>query len=122
MAQISEHQKTNRWSNTEKLLQLIKDHPDLPVVPMVDAEVVADDTYQNWLGHWGQAEVTEYYCGREGIHFKDDDEENVLADLEGCMYGCDPQGRDIFDLSDEEWNELYKSVPWIKCIVVYITT
>ena len=33
-----------------------------------------------------------------------------------------PDGEDIYDLSDEEWDELYKSIPWIKCIVVYITT
>ena len=110
-------------TKTEQLLQLIKDNPDLPVVPMVDGEVVADDSYQYWLGHWGRAEVTEYYCGREKVHFKDyDDEEDVLMDMEGCKYYCDPQGRDITELSDEEWDELYKSIPWTKCIVVYITT
>ena len=106
----------------EQLLQIIKDNPDLPVVPMVEGEVVGDDSYNYWLGHWGRSEVTEYYLGREKLHFKDDDEEDVLNDLEGCKYGCDPQDRDICDLSDEEWNELYKSVPWIKCIAVYITT
>ena len=51
-----------------------------------------------------------------------DDEEDVLSDLVGCKYSLDPQGRDIYDLSDEEWDKLYQSVPWVKCIVVYITT
>ena len=109
-------------TNVEKLLQLIKDNPDLPIVPMVDGEVVGDDSYKYWLGVWGHSEVTEYYKGREKIHFKDDDEEDVLIDLEGCEYSRDPQGRDIYDLTDEEWGELYKSVQWIKCIAVYITT
>ena len=108
-------------TKTEELLELIKENPDLPVVPMVDGEIVGDDSCQYWLGRWGHSEVTEYYIGREKVHFKDDDEEDVLNDLEGCKYGCDPQGRDIYDdLSDDEWKALYESIQWTKCIVVYI--
>ena len=103
-----------------KIIKLIEENPDLPIVPMVDSEVVADDCGY-WLGKWGICEVTEYYEGRERIHFKDDDEEDVLNDLVGCEYSQDPHGRDIYDLSDDEWDKLYKSVPWVKCIVVYIT-
>lgn len=104
-----------------EIIKLIEENPDLPVVPMVDSEVVADD-YGYWFGKWWRCEVTEYYSGRERIHFKDDDEEDVLNDMVGCRYSHDPQGRDIYDLSDEEWDKLYNSIPWIKCIVVYITT
>ena len=102
-----------------KLLELIKENPDLPVVSMVDAEIVGDE-YGWWLGNWGHCEVTEYYQGHERIHFKDDDEEDVLSDLDGCKYCCDYNGNDIYELSDEEWDKLYKSVPWTKCIVVWI--
>ena len=109
-------------TKTEELLELIKENPDLPVVPMVYGEIVGDDSYLYWLGRWGNSEVTEYYMGHEKVHFKDDDEEDVLNDLTGCKYGCDPQGRDIYELSDEEWDALYKSIPWVKCIVVYIET
>ena len=107
---------------TEQLLQLIKENPDLPVVPMVDYEVCGDYCCTWWMGSWGRSEVTEYYLGEEKVHFRDDDEEDVLNDLEGCKYGHDPQGRNIYDLSDEEWDALYKSIPWTKCIVVYIGT
>ena len=103
------------------LIKLIQENPDLPIVPMVDSDVVWDDGGY-WMGAWGHCEVTEYYLGRERLHFRNDDEEDVLNDLVGCKYSCDPQGRDIYDLSDEEWNELYQSIPWTKCIVVYITT
>lgn len=103
------------------IIKLIEENPELPVVPMVDSEVVADDGGY-WLGKWGRCKVTEYYAGREYIHFRDDDEEDVLNDLIGCKYGYDSQGRDIYDLTDEEWDALCKSIPWIKCIVVYITT
>lgn len=39
-------------SKTEELLKLIKENPDLPIVPMVDSEVVQDD-FGYWLGAWG---------------------------------------------------------------------
>lgn len=103
-----------------EIIKLIEENPDLPIVPMVDSEVVADDCGY-WLGKWGRCEVTEYYKGRERIHFRDDDEEDVLNDLVGCKYGHDPHERDIYDLSDDEWDKLYKSIKWTKCIVVYIT-
>lgn len=102
------------------LITLIQENPNLTIIPMVDAEVVADDCGY-WMGKWGRCEVTEYYLGREKVHFRDDDEEDVLNDLVGCEYSHDSQGRDIYDLSDEEWNALYASIPWTKAIVVYIT-
>ncbi len=106
----------------EEFLKLVKENPELPIVPMVDEEIVADDCCTWWIGAWGESKVIGYYRGREYVHFEDNDEEDVLNDLVGCKYGEDPKGRDIYDLSDEEWDELYKSVPWIKAIVVYITT
>lgn len=109
-------------TNIEQLLQLIKDNPDLPVVPVVDSEVVEDDYDRYWFGKWGQSEVTEYYSGRKHTYFKDDDIEDILRDLDGCKCCCDPQGRDIYNLSDDEWKRLYESLPWVKCIAVYITT
>lgn len=107
--------------NVEKLLDLIRENPDLPVIPLVDSEVVADDGYSYWLGKWGTAEITEYYLGRELLHLKSDDAEDVLSDMQGCRYGRDRQGRDIYDLSDEEWTRLYESLPWKKAIAVHIT-
>lgn len=35
------------------LLELIKAHPELPIVPMVDSEIVCDDGYARWKGAWG---------------------------------------------------------------------
>jgi len=110
-------------NNTKELLKLIQENPDLPIVPMVDQEIVADDCCTWWLGKWGRCEKTKYYSGREYVHFYDDDQEDALKDMVGCRYGETPDGRDIYDdLSDDEWNTLYESLPWIECIVVYITT
>ena len=104
----------------EQLLNLIRENPDLPIVPMVDNDVVGYGNYGYWLGKWGEAEVTEYYLGEDEVHFRNEDEEIVLMDLKGCEFGSDPQGRDICDLSNEEWKALYESIPWTKCIAVYI--
>lgn len=46
-------------NNTEKLLKLIKENPDLPIVPMVDSDVVSDDCGY-WLGSFGSARLGEY--------------------------------------------------------------
>lgn len=104
----------------QELLDLIKANPDLPIIVKVDSEVVGDDSYSWWLGQWGSAEIVEYYKGREYYHEKTDDEEDVLNDLVGCKYSHDYDGRDIYDLSDDDWNKLYASVPWIKAIAVHI--
>ena len=110
-------------TNIEMFLKLVKDNPELPIVPMVDYEVFTGDEYTWWMGNWGSCKVTEYYIGKESIHFKDEeDEEDVLADIAGCKHYCTPEGKDIYDISDEEWDKLYKSIPWTKAIVVYITT
>jgi hypothetical protein len=108
-------------SKIEELLKLIKENPDLPIIPMVGSEVVAEDSSSYWVGSWGRCELTEYYIGRERVHFKDDDDaEDVLTDMVGCEYGETKDGKDIWDLSDKEWEELVASLPWVKAIVVYI--
>lgn len=106
----------------KEFLELVKQNPELPIVPMVDGEIVGCDDYGYWLGCWGRSEITEYYLGKERVHFKDDDVEDVLNDMDGCEYGYDKNGRDIYELSDDEWYKTYDELPWIKCIVVYITT
>lgn len=57
---------------TQLLLNLIKENPDLPVVPMVDYDVVGDG-YGRWLGSFGNCYVGEYTDYDE--RFYDDREE-----------------------------------------------
>lgn len=109
-------------NRAEEILKLVKENPELPIIPMVGTEVVADDCSTYWVGSWGRSEINEIYYGRERIHFKDDDEEESLTDMIGCRYGETKDGRDIWELADEEWEELYESLPWKKVIVAYIET
>lgn len=39
-----------KTEKTEKFLRLVKENPDLPIIPMVDSTVVADNDYDSWLG------------------------------------------------------------------------
>ena len=43
-----------------ELLRLIKENPDLPILPMVDGEICAGDDYGYWSGSWGTARVDEF--------------------------------------------------------------
>lgn len=102
--------------NREELFRLMRENPELPVVPMVDGEIPGDDSGY-WLGAWGGARIDEYLLtdDREWMVFKSDD--------------------DVFDvlerhLSEEEFEQLpeteeacrayYDALPWTKAIVVYI--
>ena len=68
------------------LLELIKAHPELPIVPMVDSEIVCDDGCARWMGAWGPASVTKYLVSEEHIFFFDDEDvEAVLMDMEATI-------------------------------------
>lgn len=52
---------------TQVLLSLIKENPDLPVVPMVNYDVV-EDGYGRWMGSVGDCFVGEYACYRDRFY------------------------------------------------------
>lgn len=97
----------------EELFRLMQENPDLPIVPMVDEEIVADDCCSYWTGSWGYSEVTEYVKGNEQIFFKDDDEGSVLD-------GFDEYRDKWENWTDEKITETFNNLPWTKCIAVYI--
>ena len=87
----------------EKLLELAAAHPDLPIVPMVDREVVGDDCHTWWLGSVEKVGVIKYYVGRDYVWiYEYDDEEDILNDMRGCKYGETADGRDICDWVDSK--------------------
>lgn len=102
--------------NREELFRLMRENPNLPVVPMVDGEIPGDNSGY-WLGEWSHAHIDEYLLtnNHEWVDFKRDDD--VFGVLER-------------HLSDEEFERLpetveecrpfYDKLPWKKGIVVYI--
>lgn len=100
----------------EQLIQLIKENPDLPVVPMVYYDVVNDE-YGYWEGKWGKCYVTDYIAVEElnnQIFFKEDgfNEEVVLSYIfeEEYLLMSDEEAKDYF----------YNSIPWKRAIIVFI--
>ncbi len=109
---VNEKEKQNR----EELFRLMRENPDLPVVPMVDYEVVWDGCGR-WLGAWGEAKVDEYLLTDERVFFKSCDD--VFGVLEDAL-----SYEEFEALPDDEGKcrPAYDSLPWIKAIIVNIDT
>lgn len=103
---------------TKSLLELIQQNPDLPIVPMVDAEIVGGDDFGRWMGAWGYARVDEYLIppqDYEPMLFKSDDD--VFDVLEKCL----PEAEfDALPENESECRPVYDALPWIKAILVDI--
>lgn len=104
--------------NTKKLLELVQQNPDLPIVPMVDAEIVSGDDWGRWMGKFGAARVDEYLIppqDYEPMLFKSDDD--VFDVLEKCL----PEAEfDALPENESECRPVYNALPWIKAIIVDI--
>ncbi len=111
---ISERERQNR----DELFRLMKENPDLPVVPMVDGEICGDDSGY-WMAGWGKSRVDEFLiCERaERIAFKSDDD--VFGTLEDYLSYDDFDK--LPDLESEN-RPIYDALPWKKVIIVYIET
>ena len=104
--------------NLEKLLVLIQSNPELPVIPMVDSEIVIDGDCACWRGSWGMARIEEVYIGKDQIHFRDDEDGNEIDELMSEVLNTPTYNT----MSHEQLTEAYKALPWRHCIVVYICT
>lgn len=99
----------------EEFFKLMAENPELPVVPMVDYEVIGDDSGR-WLGAWGNSYVGEYLIGEERVYFRDDEN---FSEVERLIR--ERQGDEIFEImNDQEAREEYAGMPWIKAVVVNI--
>ena len=105
--------KKTQKERLAELFRLIKENPELPILPMVDSEIVADDFCARWTGSCGSAEIKDYIIGNERVYFKDDDDaETVLSDCRG--------GVDYWEQPEDVVEREYNNLPWIRAIVVNI--
>lgn len=109
---------TEHNENIKTLLELIKENPKLPIVPMVDSEICGDG-YGRWSGAWGAARVDKYIVADIGwdsrIIFESDGD--ILETLEG--YLTDDEFEKLPD-NETELQKAYDNLPWIKAIIVDI--
>lgn len=97
----------------QKLRELIIANSDLPVIFMVNSDVVVDDSYANWLASISYVKVGEYCCYK--AHYYDD-----KNDLE--EYYVDHED-ELKYLKDNEIDMIIKertSSWWRKAIIVYV--
>lgn len=107
--------RENVKENREELFRLMQENPELPVVPMVDYEIVADDSGR-WLGSWGSSYIGEYLIGEEQVHFREDDDPSEVDKVLSERYGDDY----YTDMTDEQEAAAYAGLPWVKAIIVNI--
>lgn len=107
--------RENEKENREELFRLMQENPELPIVPMVDYEIVADDTGR-WLGSWGGSYIGEYLIGEEQVHFRENDDPSEVDKVLSERYGDDY----YTDMTDEQEAEAYAGLPWVKAIIVNI--
>ena len=100
-------------TNEQKLLKLIAENPDLPVVPLVEYEVVGDG-YGYWLGTFGYSYVGEYACyGERFYEDRDDLKEEYFNHNEYEFEG-------LTDDALEEALDIATDHMWTKAIIVHI--
>lgn len=100
----------------QKLRKLIIANPDLPVIFMVNSDVVVDDFYANWLASISSVEVGEYCCYKTRYYDdKNDLEEEYYVDHEDELKNC-CFGNDEIDMIIKERTSSW----WRKAIIVYV--
>lgn len=100
----------------EELFKLMRENPELPIVPMVDSEIIADDGYCRWRGAWGISYIGEYIVGEECIHFRDDEDDYEIDKVVEEMLGAD----NCENMDFETCKKIYQAADWIKAIIVNI--
>lgn len=106
-------------NNVNQLLKLIKENPELEIVPMVDSEIGGDD-YSYYMGEWGTPEIDEYHCSDDRIYFKGQDFDELVErfidnNYEYYKHLCDYE---LQEVAEKEINNLQ----WIKAIVIHINS
>jgi hypothetical protein len=116
----------------EKLIELVKANPTLPIVAAVDSDVVCDDGFAWWLGEITNAEINEVISiphNEFGVVWKDDLErlEDLVYDddyLRGhCLRIPDNLSQeDTINLFNERFPRYVEMLPWEKVIAVTVST
>ena len=104
--------------NIKALIQLIDEHPDLPVIPMVGQDIVADCTGE-WVANFGKAEVKKMCIYGEKVIFRE--EKNAIKTVEALELEGLTEGR-TREESIEKLNGYLDELEWLEVIIVHIET
>lgn len=106
-----------------ELFTLIRKRPDLPIVAMVDSEIVAEDSYSRWLGSWGEAYIDKYIThDYYGVIFYEQGKSDITDTFEKYFDYAECGVDD--EMPDEEAFKIMRAkidtLPWIEAIIVNI--
>ena len=104
--------------NIKEILKLIDEHPDLPVIPMVGQDIVADCTGE-WVAYFGKAEVKKMCIYGEKVVFRE--EKNAIKTVEALELEGLTEGR-AREESLEKLNGYLDELEWLEVIIVHIET
>lgn len=102
------------------LLDLIKENPDLRILPLVDSEVVAGDDFSSWLGSWGEPSLERVWNDDERIYIHSDDVDTLaekrfdVLEMEGEYPNCSDEI--LYEIAFKDVN----NYEWEKVILVKI--
>ena len=104
--------------NIKDLLRLMEEHPDLPVIPVVGQDIVAD-CIGEWVAHFGKAEVKKMCIYGEKVIFRED--KNAIKTVEALELEGLTEGR-AREESIEKLNGYLDELEWLEAIIVHIET
>lgn len=104
--------------NIKHLIQLMDENPDLPVIPMVGQDIVADCTGE-WVAHFGKAEIKKMCIYGENVIFRE--EKNAIKTVEALELEWLTEGR-TREESIERLNGYLDELDWLEAIIVHIET
>ena len=104
--------------NIKALIQLMDEHPNLPVVPMVGQDIVADCTGE-WVAHFGKAEIKKMCIYGENVIFRE--EKNAIKTIEALELEGLTEDR-TREESIEKLNGYLDELEWLEAIIVHIET
>jgi hypothetical protein len=104
--------------NIKEILKLIDEHPDLPVIPMVGQDIVADCTGE-WVASFGKAEVKKMCIYGENVIFRED--KNAIKTVEALELEGLTEGR-TREESIEKLDGYLNELDWLEAIIVHIET
>ena len=117
-----------QWKATGKLIRLIKDRPELPVVFYVDSEVVEDpEARSSWIGEIADVSIRKLWMGDDDYYNTVYEKDDVYDDYEFAEKYAPKNLKDKWgDLNDDDYfkaiNEFIDSLDWALCIAIEIGT
>lgn len=102
--------------SVKELLRLIKENPELPILPMVETECVSSDDCSWWVCGWHEPEIDEYWIDeyRERCYRKSNDLDELFERF------FDEGEEQNPEIANQYAQKKVDDLPWIKAILVRI--